>query len=144
MSAETIRTIRDGEPRSATSTFTQLLGSVSLFRVQVQCCFMSTETERTIRDGEPRTATSTFTQLLRSEERTALFILFKSFLEPKTWPHQPQSKAATSKTQNTFTPCKCSVKICSVRRMHATNPRSTQTNRSGNLGAFVQQPKSKM
>ena len=49
---ETIRTIRDGKPRTATSTFTQLL---------VQCCFTSTETVKTIRDGEPRTATSTFT-----------------------------------------------------------------------------------
>ena len=67
-STETKRTITDEEPITATSTFTQLLGSVSLFRVQVQCCFMSTETERTIRDGETRTATSTFTQLLSSAD----------------------------------------------------------------------------
>ena len=40
-----VRTIRDGEPRTATSTFTQLL---SLF---VPVCFTSTETIRTIRDG---------------------------------------------------------------------------------------------
>ena len=64
-STETIRTIRDGEPRTATSTFTQLLSSVPW--VQVQCCFMFTETIRTIRDAEPTTATSTFTQLLSSE-----------------------------------------------------------------------------
>ena len=56
-STETIRTIRIGEPRTSTSTFTQLLIS------DCQCSFTSTET---IRDGEPRTATSTFTQLLSS------------------------------------------------------------------------------
>ena len=63
---ETKRTIRDREPRTATSTFTQLL-SFDWPQVQVQCCFTSTETKRTIRDREPRTATSTFTQLLSSE-----------------------------------------------------------------------------
>ena len=47
-----------GKPRTATSTFTQLLSSVSLDCVQVQCCFTSTVTVRTIRDGEPRTATA--------------------------------------------------------------------------------------
>ena len=55
---ETIRTIRDGGPRTATSSFTQLLNTV------LQCFLMSRETIRNIRDGEPRTATSTFTQLL--------------------------------------------------------------------------------
>ena len=66
-STETIRTIRDGESRTATPTFTQLLSSYS-FGSLGQCCFTSTETIlRTIRDGEPRTATSTFTQLLSSE-----------------------------------------------------------------------------
>ena len=57
-------TVRDGEPRMATSTFTRLLSS-ALF-IQAHCCFTSTETIRTIRDREPRTATSTFTQLLSS------------------------------------------------------------------------------
>ena len=61
-STVTIRTIRDREPRTATSTFTQLLSSVIL----VQCCFTSTVTVRLITDGEPRTASSTFTQLLSS------------------------------------------------------------------------------
>jgi len=47
-STETVRTfIKDQEPRTVTSTFTQLLSSES-----VQCCFMSTETVRTLRDGE--------------------------------------------------------------------------------------------
>ena len=58
-STDTIGTIRDGEPRTATSTFTQFLSSVI-----VQRCFTSTETTRTVKDGEPRTATSTFTQFL--------------------------------------------------------------------------------
>ena len=61
MSTETKRTIKDGKPRTAISTFTQLLSSV-------QCCFTSTEIVRTVRDGEPRTTTSTFTQLLSSEK----------------------------------------------------------------------------
>ena len=51
-SRETVRTIRYGEPRTATSTVTQLLSSAD---IQVQCCFTSTETKRTIRNGEPRT-----------------------------------------------------------------------------------------
>ena len=54
-STETIRTIRDGEPRVATSTFTQLLNSNQSL-VQVQCGFTSTET---IRDEEHMTASST-------------------------------------------------------------------------------------
>ena len=61
---ETIRTIRDGEPRTSTSNFTQLLSSDSF--TLVQCSFTSTKTIRTIRDGEPRAASSTFTQLLSS------------------------------------------------------------------------------
>ena len=50
-------TIGDGEPRTPTSTFTEVL---NVFK----CCFTSTETISAIRHGEPRTATSTFTQLL--------------------------------------------------------------------------------
>ena len=82
----------DGEPRTAVSTFTQLLTSVlhycffrdalrpqkcsvlrlkllsSVLSLQVHCSFTSTETIRTIMDRKPRTvATSTFTQLLTSE-----------------------------------------------------------------------------
>ena len=86
-STETVRTIRDGEPRTSASTFTQLLSfgllcaSVLIYVCQrtsgppahsLSCgllaksimllyCFTSTVTVfRTIRDGEPRTATSTF------------------------------------------------------------------------------------
>ena len=62
MSTETVRTVRDGRPRTATLTFTQHLSFVS--DSSVQCCFMSTETVRTVRDGRPRTATLTFTQHL--------------------------------------------------------------------------------
>ena len=93
-SIETVRTIRDREPRTSTSNFTQLLSSV--IHVQVQCCFTSTETVRTgspgrsprlsvtqflssvihvqvqccstsietVRTVRDRTVTSTFTQLL--------------------------------------------------------------------------------
>ena len=56
--------IRDGEPRTSTSTLTQLLSSDSSWFVQF--CLTSTSTVRTIRDGEPRTSTSNFTQLLNS------------------------------------------------------------------------------
>ena len=44
-STETVRTVRDGEPRTPTLIFTQLL--------TVQCCFTSTQTVRTVMDGEP-------------------------------------------------------------------------------------------
>ena len=64
-------TIRDGEPRTTTSTFTQLLTSDQWL---VQCCFTSTEAVSIIRDGgggggggEPRTANSNFTQPLKCE-----------------------------------------------------------------------------
>ena len=62
-------TIRDGEPRTTTSTFTQLLSSDQWL---VQCCFTSKEAVSTIRDGgggggESRTANSTFTQPLNYE-----------------------------------------------------------------------------
>ena len=83
-STETVRTVRDGETRTATSDFAQLLNCelVSIVQVQyelvsvvqvqyerlvlvvqVQCCFTSTETVLVpIRSGKPRKATSTFTK----------------------------------------------------------------------------------
>ena len=73
-STETVRTIRDGEPRTATSTSTQLLRSMRGF-TEVTSCFTSTETVWTVRDGEPRTSTSTFTQLLSSNEE-GLVVLY--------------------------------------------------------------------
>ena len=66
----------DGEPRTATSTFTQLLSS-EYRRSFFKCCFVSTETIlRTInvRDGELRTATSTFTQPLSSDSSVLLYV----------------------------------------------------------------------
>lgn len=42
---QTVRTAMDGEPRTSTLIFTQLL--------TVQCCFTSTQTVRTVRDGKP-------------------------------------------------------------------------------------------
>ena len=46
---ETVRTIRDGEPRTATSTFTQLLSSEFMFNFALR----PWRPARTIRDGEP-------------------------------------------------------------------------------------------
>ena len=43
-------TIRDGEPRTATPTFTQLLNSEKAEFKSVQCCFTSTGTVRSVRD----------------------------------------------------------------------------------------------
>ena len=57
----------DREPRTATSTFTQLLSSENRSTF-VPCCFTSTEALRTVRDGEPRTTTFSFAQLLSSEK----------------------------------------------------------------------------
>ena len=64
-STETVRTIRDGEPRTTTSTFTQFLGSENSQFI-VPCCFTSTETVRAIWDREPRTSTSTTTPELKA------------------------------------------------------------------------------
>ena len=68
MSTKTVflRTVRDGEPRAATSTFTQFL-SFDEDAFSFYCYFRSTKTVRLIRDKKPRAATSTFTQLLSSD-----------------------------------------------------------------------------
>ena len=60
-----VRTIADGEPRTATSTLTQLLRSVvALFSSSM---LLYVHRDRTDYLGrEPRTTTSTFTQLLSS------------------------------------------------------------------------------
>ena len=71
-STETISTVRDGEPRMATSPFTHLLSSKTMNLVQ--CCFTSSET--IVKDGETMTATSTFTQLLSSNIVQQLTIPF--------------------------------------------------------------------
>ena len=52
-STETVRTVTDGEPRSATSSLTQLLSSEVFVLLLLQCCFTSTETVRTVREGMP-------------------------------------------------------------------------------------------
>ena len=57
-SAETIRLIKDGEPRTATSTFTQFLSSSSVL-LYTQGQLLSSKDH--IMDGEPRTFTRTFT-----------------------------------------------------------------------------------
>ena len=66
-STETVRTIRDREPRTSTLTFTQLLSSDNN-ACSGQCCLTSIQTIGTIRDWEPGTAISTFTQLLSSDK----------------------------------------------------------------------------
>ena len=48
-STEAVRTINDGEPRTATSTFTQLPNSE--WPVVFRCCSPSTETVMTIKDA---------------------------------------------------------------------------------------------
>ena len=68
-STETLRLIRDGEPRTATSIFTHLLSSAPkvpqcihqsfkssasvIFYRLVECCFTSTETVGLLRTGSP-------------------------------------------------------------------------------------------
>ena len=65
-STETVPTIRDGEPRTATSTFTQLLTSVVLISVLLH--LHRDRTIRTIRDGGAQDGHLDFhTQLLSSE-----------------------------------------------------------------------------
>ena len=72
-STETVRPIRNGEPRMATSTFTQLLRSEANTN-SFQFSFQSAATTRLIRDEEPRTATSTLTQLLPQQMVRVSFI----------------------------------------------------------------------
>ena len=65
------RLIRDGEPRTSTSTVShgsQAL-TAALFSVALR-----PQNHRIIRDGEPRTTTSTFTQLLSSTEPRCLTV----------------------------------------------------------------------
>ena len=78
--AETVRTIRDREPRTSTSSFTQRLSSdrCSSFSVAL---WPHAETVRTIRDGEPRTSTSSFTQRLSSDLLAASFF----FIQRQAW-----------------------------------------------------------
>ena len=59
-STETIRLIRDGLLRTATSTFTQLMSSSSML-------LYAHRNQRLIMDGLPRTATSTFTDTAPGE-----------------------------------------------------------------------------
>ena len=96
-----LRTLRDEEPRTTASSFTQLLSSeMTMFKFSVAVAYSynlslrerergreregegereralaSTETVRTVRDGEPRTTTSSFTQLLSSEITMFEFIV---------------------------------------------------------------------
>ena len=64
-SREITRNITDEEPRTATSTFTQLLSSECVCSSSVLLDVH--RDHKTVWDREPRTATLTFTQLLSSE-----------------------------------------------------------------------------
>ena len=66
-----MKTIRDGETRTTTSTFTQLLSSEEGFSSVLLYVHRD---HKAIRDGETRTATSTFTQLLK--EFSSLMLLY--------------------------------------------------------------------
>ena len=58
----THRDIKDGEPRTATSTFTQSLSSYNDYFVFKRCFTSALETIlKTVRDGESSRDTSTFT-----------------------------------------------------------------------------------
>ena len=70
-STETIRTVRDWKPRTATSTFTQLLNSVGKLLLLLQ---MLLYVHRDHKDGEPMTAISAFTQLLSSVVKLLLLL----------------------------------------------------------------------
>ena len=89
MSTEIMRIIRDGEPRTATSTFAQLLNSATVEAIQAYVqpqppfspdsdnrkspssssvlLYVHRDHKNYVRDGEPGMATSTFTQLLSSD-----------------------------------------------------------------------------
>ena len=70
---ETVRTNKDGGPRTATSTSTQLLSLV----VQSGSLLHYVHRDRMdIRDGGPRMTTSTFTQLLSSVWTVFVFFFF--------------------------------------------------------------------
>ena len=107
-STETISTVRDGEPRTATSTFTQPL-SYENEQVQVQCFFMSKETIRTIRDGEPRTATSTFPQLLSSDASSFWFSFKTQSTSPSVsgfWTSFPRAPCLWQRKNPTHPPAR--------------------------------------
>ena len=63
---ETIRTVRDGEPRTSTSTVTQLLSSETL-QFQFSVALHPRKPYGLLGTGSPGRPTSTLTQLLSSE-----------------------------------------------------------------------------
>ena len=70
-----LRTIRDGEHKTATSTFTQLF----VFQSSSSSMLLYVHRDlRTIRDGEPSAATSTFTHLPRPGDSQRVQCCFTS------------------------------------------------------------------
>ena len=103
-STETIRTVRGGEPRMDTSSFTQLLNSVW---IRVRCCFTSTETVGTMKSpGRPP-------RLSPAPELSAVTVLSSSSVllfvhrDPQTIRDWEEPRTATS----TFTQLLSSVWI---------------------------------
>ena len=85
-SSKTIRTVMDGEPRTATSTFTQLPTSAeNTFLFFFFCvAWRPQRLYGLLWTGEPRTATSTFTQLPTSAENTFLFFFCVAWRPQRT------------------------------------------------------------
>ena len=102
-STETVQTVRDGEPRTATSTFTQLLSSATQ---RIQCSFTSTETVRTIRGGEPRTTTSTFRTAPELWEFSIFVVVFVT-LRPQRPTHKAVSPSALERRHTSTTAKTC-------------------------------------
>ena len=120
-----LRLIRDGKPRTTTSTFTYLLSSES---ISVHCCFTSTGTIRTIRDGEGGTATSTFTQLMRRLEWSTVCadLVYFRFLRPvaiaSASVHMSASvRVFTQYTQMSTLPFSHSTHICLHSHFHTVH-----------------------
>ena len=98
--------IRDGEPRTSTSSFTQLV-SAAAFQVQGHCSFTSTETVGIMRDGEPRTATSTFGFMssevhLPLQSKLYIFVSFEKYSAVSTPLRCIFKKRATSNTSHSI------------------------------------------
>ena len=92
-STETIRTIRDGEPRTSTSTFTQLLSSLGYLYIStlVEYCFASTETAGLLGTG----AQDGYLDFYTAPELCISTVDHSSFLSAKP-ARQPSCQPSTS------------------------------------------------
>ena len=93
-SAETIRTVKDGEPRTSTSIFTQLLSSVTDCSSSVLLYVL--RDHKDCLGGEPRTSTSIFTQLLSSVTDCSNSVLLYVLRDHKDcWGGEPRIATST-------------------------------------------------